>query len=185
MRSRAAKSHSKNRRSVINISGLRKKGRNLLLLCLVFLFLSNCAAVQENLSFIPGINDPRNTSIRELVIEATADANSTSGTMIDFLFIFDTDLVSSLPTNSPAWFANKELLISNHSKNMVVATIGIVPGTTETLILPSGYMHATDVIAYADYVMPNGQKWYRVIDAKKVKMTLSKTGIAIQDASKE
>ena len=160
------------------------KARSGLLLCLVCLVLGACSAIQQKLSFIPGIPDPRDTSIREVVLEAAGDANNTSGTTVDFLFIFDAAIVSNLPTSSPEWFTNRELLISNHAKNMVVAYIGIAPGTTETLNLPDGYRDARDVIAYADYIPAQGQKWYRVLDVKEVKVTLSKSSIAFQDASK-
>ena len=157
--------------------------RSALLLCFCSSFLGSCTTIHETISFIPGIPDPRNTAIREIVLEATSDANNASATRIDFLFVFDATLVNSLPGNSPEWFTNRELLMHNHAGDMVVASIGITPGTTATLELPDGYRDANVVIAYADYIGRAGQKWYRVLNAKAVKVILTESGITFQNAS--
>lgn len=150
---------------------------------LVGLLSSGCSAIQSTLSFIPGVHNPNKTAIRGIVLAADTDANNTSGTNIDFLFVFDAGIVSSLPATSPEWFANRSLLINNHGKNMVVSSIGIAPGTTETLVLPSGYKDARDVIAYADYIPVAGQKWVRVPDVKQVKAVLKKSNLTFQEAT--
>lgn len=152
---------------------------------LLLTMLVACTAIQRSLSFIPGIPDPTKTAIRTISLEAQANANNNSATRLDFLFLLDSGLTDSLPETAPEWFANRELLVSNNSGQMIVQATGLAPGTSGSLSLPSGYRQAEDVILYADYILASGQKWYRLPNVRDVRVMLNRTAVQLEQAANQ
>lgn len=122
-------------------------------------------------------------SVRTVNLSAESDANSSSATRVEFIFLMDATLIDSLPATAPEWFELRDLLISNHSGDLLVSTTGLVPDTVATLRVPRSHRKARDLILYADYILPSGQKWYRVPNFREVDVTLKKTNLSLGESS--
>ncbi len=163
-------------RIVDQITEIRKV-RLLALILLLGSLLTGCSAIRSLL----GLHDPPRITVRSISLEAQADANNSSGTQLEFLFLLDSDLLDTLPPTSAEWFANRDLLVSNNRSNLIVSSTGLAPSTTEAVEMPDGFHRAIDLILYADYILPSGQKWYRVPNYRNVRILLTRTGLQLEE----
>jgi type VI secretion system protein len=91
-------------------------------------------------------------SAQRFRVIADVDANQNTATRLDLLVVRDTGLVSSLPRNSPDWFAHKDALIARFGTGMEVVSLELPPGTViDQVPLPRGFRQADTVVYFANY----------------------------------
>ncbi len=146
---------------------------NMTLMVCVILALNGCAQVQKTFSFIPGIPDPENTPVRSISFEANINVNHGNAVEVDVFFVLDANLLEALPATSPEWFSRRSKFLSNHSNEIIVGSVGLVPGSSASLLMPQGFKKAKEVVLYANYIATTGQSSYRLPRAKAVHVRLT------------
>jgi type VI secretion system protein len=115
----------------------------LLLLLAVCSVLSGCAG--------PVIATER------IQIFAEADANQSTATNVDLVFIYDQAALGVLPRTGPRWFASKEALMRGLATDIEVVAFEVATGMQVNVSLPARSRSAIAVYSYANYLHPAGQ----------------------------
>lgn len=88
-----------------------------------------------------------NNQLESLSFTTLANANQSSATAIDVVFIADADVVELMPTTSAAWFSQKDDLLNRHALGIV--SIEMAPLTTlNTIKLPNDHASAAATFIY-------------------------------------
>jgi type VI secretion system protein len=114
----------------------------LLLLAVCFL-LSGCAG--------PVIATDR------MQIVAEPDANQSTATNVDLVFIYDQAALGVLPRTGPRWFASKEALMRGLATDIEVVAVEVPTGMQVNVRLPARSRSAIALYSYANYRHPAGQ----------------------------
>lgn len=156
-------------------NSLSQSGRGSARVCVFILaigLLPGCSSIQKKLSFVPGISNPDTTKIRSIEISADQLANQNSAVEMDILFIMDKNLTASLPVTAADWFDDRTRYLNNNQQDILAANVELPPGGSHKLKMPKGYKKAEDVIAYANYLYSNGQRWLRLTNARHIAVDL-------------
>lgn len=152
---------------------------------LLISLVTGCTALKRSLSILPGVSEPDAMSVRYIHVVSDADANSNSGTAVDFLFIHqDPDLSKTLPKTAREWFSNRAVLENKYHDQVTVVSIEIAPQEQMYLPMPEGYKNTRDIILYANYLSPKGQNWLRVVNEKHVRVSLQAKAIKVEAVGK-
>lgn len=116
---------------------------SLLLLLAVCSLLSGCAG--------PVIATER------IQIVAEPDANQSTATNVDLVFIYDQAALGVLPRTGPRWFASKEALMRGLTTDIEVVAFEVATGMQVNVSLPARSRSAIAVYSYANYLHPAGQ----------------------------
>lgn len=94
----------------------------------------------------------------QVKLQSSTDANHSTATAVDIVFVYDEKLVPVLPKTSGEWFAVKSVVVSrNHSALDVIhleVPIGLPP---YTIPLPARYRQAKYISSYTNYMSAKGQ----------------------------
>jgi hypothetical protein len=121
---------------------------------------SACVFICLTCLLAPGCSlfGPKYAAVREIQVIAPSDANQTSATAIDLVFVYDPAAISVLPLTGPLWFANKAPLSSALINRIEVVSIQLQPGAVVAPVkLPKQYKHALAVFCFINFIAPAGQ----------------------------
>lgn len=118
----------------------------------------------------------------QIALQATNDANNSTATPVDIVFVYDENLSAWLPKTSPEWFAKKAALTSEHSSVIEIAHVEVPPGTpVQTIRLPARQQKAKAVVAFANYIDSKGQFPANLMPFKCVIITLKHDAVAYDE----
>jgi type VI secretion system protein len=123
--------------------------RKLAVVLLPCLALAGCSLLHKG--------TPR-TRIRSVEVIAQQDANRSSATAIDVVFVYAGGAVPLLPTTGPAWFQQKAGLMNALGGGVEVVSLEVPPPyRLVQLAMPRHARRAIRVLAYANYLGAAGQ----------------------------
>lgn len=143
-------------------------------LLLIVVLLASCSAMRSN-------------SLREVSIEATANANRSMPVALDLLFISDSTLLPQLTSLSgPEWFANKQQLMMIYQQQVLLASFEIVPSSViSSVLLPEGHKSAETVIMFVNYPEGEGQYAAELSNFKQLNIRLERERYQLLEITKE
>ncbi len=117
-----------------------------------------------------------NNELENLSFTTLANANQSSATAIDVVFIADVDVIAQMPATGTTWFNQKDRLLNQHSLGIV--SIEIAPLTTLNHIkLPNDHAAASAIFIY--FNMLTDQPFIRIPTQDKcVNITLGKQSVS-------
>lgn len=150
----------------------------IVLLALVLALLSGCGAVGKVKNLL-GIGEPL-AELRKLSVAADPDANQGSATQLDIVLVYDRSAVAKLPKSGPDWFRQRAALQSALAKQIEVVSLQ-VPGASPSFKakLPKRVKKSVAVIAFANYVSPDGWPPITLTPYSKVALQLQANTIAM------
>jgi type VI secretion system protein len=110
---------------------------------LIVAMLAGCGAAPTKISSIDIVADPQ--------------ANQSSATELDIVFVYDSASAALLPKTGPDWFAKKWDLLAGLANGVDVINVGLPPGMHWRPALPGRHAKAVAVYSYANYLAPKGQ----------------------------
>lgn len=125
-----------------------KPSRRLVLLVLPTFLISSCALLK--------VFESAN-SLASIQVVAEVNANQNTATAIDFLFVYDSDVLPLLPQNGPAWFAAKSALQLSLATRIEVVSVQVPPAKVLSVALPSQHSKAVGIYAFVNYLSVAGQ----------------------------
>lgn len=121
----------------------------------LLLLLQACAAVTsagQKLGLLP-INP-----LATVHIAAAADANQSSVTQLDLVWVLSATALGQLPKSGPQWFAAKAALLAGRPADLLVLPLQVPVGSAQQdLGLPKGHDKAVAVLVYANHLAAAGQ----------------------------
>ncbi len=117
-----------------------------------------------------------NNDLESLSFTTLANANQSSATAIDVVFIADADVIKQMPSTGAAWFNQKNKLLNQHSLGII--SIEMAPLTTLNHIkLPNDHASASAIFIY--FNMLTEQPFIRIPTQDKcVNITLNKQSVS-------
>lgn len=153
-------------------------GYRIVLLVLAMALLSGCGAVGKVKNLL-GIGEPL-ADLRKLSVAADPGANHGSATQLDIVLVYERNAIASLPKSGPDWFRQRAALHSSLAKQIEVVSLQ-VPGASAAfkVKLPKRVKKSVAVIAFANYVAPEGWPPITLTPYSKVALQLQAKSIAI------
>ena len=152
--------------------------RKIVILLFLTSALASCSAMKNLVS--PGSWLPKN-SLRQIDLIAEADANSTSATRINIVFLLADASAQSLPDSSREWFRNRRFYVGSLGSDALIVDLQLPPARREMNVsLPRGARKAVAVVLFADYLDADGQIRQELGGYKKVTVTLQNESIQVQ-----
>jgi hypothetical protein len=150
------------------------------ILLLSSLFLGGCSIVQSVGSFLADLGTPK-TTLTQISIVTKYNANSTSATAVDIVFIYNDKVNALLPKKAINWFSNRDELRVSLKQYIDIASIEIPPTfLLDSVPLPDRHSNAVKVITYANYLDKKGLRPIDlttyvhpliILEAKTIKVT--------------
>jgi len=125
-------------------------------------------------SFFSG---PKTASVAEIKVVAEINANQSSATQIDIVFVYDNTAAPLLPKTGPEWFDKKAALLAGAADSMDVVSLQVPPATIADVRLPGRHGKALGVFVFANYLTPAGQAVSNITPYKNVTIWLTPSGI--------
>lgn len=136
-------------------------------LALLLMSLAACSAVGDLLGW------QKTTALRQLDVVVQAGANQNMVTMLDIVFVMDSNSLSLLPQTGPEWFAQKKRLQDRLANKVLVLSLQMdTPDLITAQALPSGYQKALVVYSYANYLEVDGQQVGNLTPYKCARITI-------------
>lgn len=151
--------------------------------------LGGCSSIGNALKtagdFVTGSGVVR-TSLDQITVVAKADANKTSATAVDMVFIYDEKVPDLLPKDAAAWFAQRDELHANLWKYLDIASLEVPPAyIVDAVTLPERYSTAIKVVAYANYLNKKGRKVIDLTTFKHAQLTLEAKSVAFAESTEK
>jgi len=96
-------------------------------------------------------------SLKQLQVIADADANQTTATALDLVFVYDKTAIPLLPKSGPEWFAKKRSIVANQPGNFDVVSLEVPPGMIVEAPLPKRSSRSVGAFIFANYLAKDGQ----------------------------
>jgi type VI secretion system protein len=149
------------------------------------LLLSGCSALSAVGDFISGRGATK-TDLEQITVLAQDDANGTSATALDVVFVYDEKIPALLPKDAAEWFARREELHANLWRYLDIASVEVPPAyLLKAVPLPKRHESAIKVIAYANYLNKKGRKPIDLTAAVNPLLTLKDDAITFAEQGKE
>lgn len=126
-------------------------------------------------SFFSG---PKTTSVAQIKVVAEINANQSSATQIDIVFVYDSTAAALLPKTGPEWFDKKAALLAGAADSIDVASLQVPPATIAEVSLPGRHGKAIGVYVFANYLSPAGQAVSNITPYKRVTIWLTPSSIS-------
>lgn len=140
--------------------------------------LASCAAVKDAGQWLGLV--PMNP-LSEVQVAAAADANDSSATAVDLVWVFDTNALAQLPKTGPAWFAAKPALLAGRAGDLAVVHLEVPVGSAQqALPLPAQHRKAIAVLAYVNFLAPAGQPMATLTAYRCVRIELAAQSVSYQ-----
>ena len=115
---------------------------------------------------------------------AKPNANGTSATAVDVVFIYDEKVPDLLPKDAADWFAQRDELNANLWKYLDIASVEVPPAyIIDVVSLPKRYSTAIKVVAYANYLNKKGRKVIDLTTFKHAQLTLEAKTVAFAEST--
>ena len=155
--------------------------RSLFPALVALLTLSGCSTLTSVTNLFTG-GGVAKTTLTNLEVVAQADANQTSSTRLDVVFVYKAEVKAMLPKKSREWFARKDEFAANLWQDMDIVSLEIPPAyVIEQVQLPKRYDTALQVTAYANYLDKKGLQPVDLTGSMKAKLTLLKKQLALEE----
>ena len=155
--------------------------------CLIFLgLISGCSALKSVYgASISLVGLDRKIPLKAIYLSSTADANRHSSTAIDIVFVYQDNLDKTLKKMSgPQWFRERDSLMLQFDKEVVVAHFEVVPLTaTNSVNLPKDFRKAGRVLLFANYVAKSGQFVADITEYQSLVISLEKEQYRLSEYS--
>ncbi len=125
-------------------------------------------------SFFSG---PKTAAVSQIKVVAEINANQSSATQIDIVFVYDNTATALLPKTGPEWFDKKSALLAGAADSMDVVSLQVPPATIANVSLPGRHGKALGVYVFANYLTPAGQAVSNISPYKNVTIWLTPSGI--------
>ncbi|CAB3760460.1 hypothetical protein [Paraburkholderia solisilvae] len=157
------------------LDGARARGRRHVAARAVLAMLAAAASLTAGCGWF----GPPTAKLRELTIVATTDANRSSATALDLVFVYDRPTASALPRSGPDWFAHRAELETALGPKISVRSVQLPPNQSlGPLKLSSREKDALTVYCYVNFVVPAGQGVADLTPYKRMRITLSPGSVA-------
>lgn len=161
----------------------------ILAMALLPVLLGGCSSIGNAFktvgNFVTGAGEVR-TSLAQITVIAKADANATSATAVDLVFIYDAKVPDLLPKDAAKWFAQRDELHANLWKYLDIASVEVPPAyIVDAVTLPTRYSTAVKVVAYANYLNKKGRKVIDLTNFKHAQLTLEAKTVAFAESTEE
>lgn len=97
------------------------------------------------------------TTLTGITVVAEINANQNSATLLDIVFVYDSNANGLLPKTGPEWFEKKAALIAGLATSIEVVSLQVPPATVINLPLSKQNEKAIGVYGYANYLTVSGQ----------------------------
>jgi type VI secretion system protein len=127
-----------------------------LLLC--SLLLGGCGIARSVGSWLADVGTPGN-ALTQISIVTKDNANDTSATAVDIVFVYNDTVYELLPKSATVWFSKRDELRSSLRQYIDITSVEIPPTfLLESVPLPDRHSGAVKVVAYANYLDKKGLK---------------------------
>ena len=123
---------------------------------------------------------PPSTKLKGIQISATADANQSTATAIDIVFVYEVNALALLPKTGPDWFERKAALQSGLATAIDVVSLQVPPASLLDVPLPKRYGKAIAVYSYANYLSSKGQPVGNLTPYKTMLIQLGQDNVLYQ-----
>lgn len=96
-------------------------------------------------------------SLKQLQVIAEADANQTTATALDLVFVYDKTAIPLLPKSGPEWFSKKKSIVASQPGNFDVVSLEVPPGMIIDAPLPKRSNRSVGAFIFANYLSRDGQ----------------------------
>jgi len=158
-------------------------------LLLSVLLLAGCSSASSLLlnvgDLLTDLGTPR-TALTQISILSKDDANSTSATAVDMVFVYNDKVNDLLPKNATDWFSNRDELSANLHEHIEIASVEVPPTfLLESVPLPKRYSNAVKIVAYANYQDKKGLKPIDLTSFVHPLLTLEAKKISYSEQNKD
>jgi type VI secretion system protein len=126
---------------------------------------------------MPELSGHRGNALQQLQIAAAIDANQSSATAIDVVWVFNPAVLASLPATAPEWFAKRSALQSALASDIMVQSLELPPASLSYPPLPPQHAKAVAVLVFANYIAPSGQARGRLGEQRCERITLRASNV--------
>jgi hypothetical protein len=143
--------------------------RFLLLIILVIFSLVACK--------VNPISVGAKNKLQHLSFVALENANKNMATAIDMVFIYDANVIDSLPKTAAEWFTKRESHLNQYSQQIAISSLEIAPlARVEQLPLPKHHSSAVAIFIYFNTL--DGQTFMDLpVEDKCATITLAKQSV--------
>ena len=142
--------------------------------------LASCSAMKKLVS--PSTWLPQN-SLKRIDLIAESDANSTSATRINIVFLRSEEAARNLPNSSREWFRNRSIYVGSLGNNAMILDLQLPPAaSTNDVAMPEGARKAKTVVLFADYLDAGGQTPMQLGEYREVTVVLARDTIRLQES---
>lgn len=126
-------------------------------------------------SFFSG--GPKTAAVSQVNVVAEINANQSSATQLDIVFVYDSTAAALLPKTGPEWFDKKDALLAGAADSIDVVSLQVPPATIAGAALPRRHSNAIGVYVFANYLSADGQAMGNITPYRNVTIWLTPTGI--------
>lgn len=125
---------------------------------------------------------PDRTDLDALRVIALAGANRDHATRLDVVFVYDAAVAAQLPKTGPEWFRQKTALLAAYADKLRVTAQELPPlSEADPVPLPPRHDKALAVLAYADYLAPDGQPVIQLTPLRRPLLQLGPEAITVSE----
>jgi type VI secretion system protein len=126
---------------------------------------------------------PAKTKLKSVSVMTMPDANQTTATALDVVFVYDVSVVTMLPKDAVAWFASRDALNANLWRYLDIVSVEIPPAYLLTpLKLPKRHGEALKVVSYANYLAAPGCAPVDLTELVHAELTLNAKTVTFAEA---
>ena len=123
---------------------------------------------------------PKTASVSKIKVVAEINANQSSATQLDIVFVYDSTAAALLPKTGPEWFDKKAALLAGAADSIDVVGLQVPPATIADVSLPGRHGKAIGVYVFANYLSAAGQAVSNITPYKSVTIWLTPGGISFK-----
>ena len=135
------------------------------------------AAVLSGCAVLPGFGGRGPV---EVTVEAVADANRDTVTVVDLVFVYDATVARAVPDTAPAWFTRRAELRRSHPQALEIVSLEVAPGERiRAPELPRREQPPVQVLAFAWMVTPAGQGVLDLTEIRRPTIVIGESSLTV------
>ena len=144
---------------------------SLLLILLSTSMISACAVTQRALNTV-GLGE--HNALSHLAVESVFNSNANTPVALDFVFVYDKNVIPLLSELSgPSWFSQREAIQNRYADALELISLEVVPlSYLDPITLPKKHKRAHEILLFANYRRPQGQFMATLGHFKSLKVRL-------------
>ncbi len=115
--------------------------------------------------------------VESVVVVAEAEANHSTTSAVDLVFVFDPALLALMPNNSAQWFEQRPSLLAAAGSGIEVVAMQVPPATMANVPLPSKSGKALAVLVYVSFAEDAGRAVGNVTGHREIEIRLAKDSV--------